>query len=167
VEKIIDGFLRITGAGTPGILLTVLLEIPLFFISFNLAWGKININSEVALVTGLLFLLSFLILTLWSLMALPFEKRGRVLVKNGPYRWIRHPSYFAKIFLLLPGLAIIFHTWLPIASLPLVMIIWTRAVEKEEKELAATFEEEYLKYQQTTGKFFPKVFKLKRTDEKS
>lgn len=165
MNKIIDGFLRITGAGTPGILLTILLEIPIFFIAFHLSWGKININPETALIVALFFLLGFLVFTGWSLIALPFKKRGRVLVKNGPYRLVRHPSYFAKIFFLLPGLAILSRTWLPIASLPLVVIIWSRAVDKEEKELVEDFGEEYLKYQEKTGKFFPKF--LKRTDEKN
>ena len=165
MEKIIDGFLRITGAGTPGILLTILLEIPFFLISLSFDFGRIKIGSEIALIIVLLFLLAFFLLTGWSLIALPLKNRNRVLVKTGPYRWIRHPSYFAKIFFLLPGLAVLFRTWLPIASLPLVVIIWSRAVDKEEKELVEDFGEEYLKYQEKTGKFFPKF--LKRTDEKN
>ncbi len=157
MQKILEAFLRISGAGTPGVLLTILLEIPIFLFSLGYNWGRINVSSQLALISSLLFFICFTALNLWALKALPFEKRGRVLVKDGPYRFIRHPCYFAKIFFLLPGLAVLFRIWLPVASIPIIMLIWSGVIKEEEDRLQQAFGKEFEQYHKSVGKFLLKL----------
>ena len=99
-------------------------------------------------------------LFIWSVLA-----RGRYstawempenhrLVKCGPYRYVRHPSYLAY-FILFTGL---FLTLLNIvAIIPLLAIPgYVRITAIEEELLARRFGDAYKQYQQETGKFWPK-----------
>ena len=99
-------------------------------------------------------------LFIWSVLA-----RGRCstawempenhrLVKCGPYRYVRHPSYLAY-FILFTGL---FLTLLNIvAIIPLLAIPgYVRITAIEEELLARRFGDAYKQYQQETGKFWPK-----------
>lgn len=99
-------------------------------------------------------------LFIWSVLA-----RGRYstawempenhrLVKCGPYRYVRHPSYLAY-FILFTGL---FLTLLNIvAIIPLLAIPgYVRITVIEEELLARRFGDAYKQYQQETGKFWPK-----------
>lgn len=154
-EKWPSNFLKITGAGIPGVLLSVLIELPLFYFSLANRFLLIQIFPRTGFLLGCIFLILFLSLTLWALKSLPIEKRGQVLVKDGPYKFIRHPSYSAKIFFLLPGLAIIFRVWLPLLSIPILLVIWNEEVKEEEKLMKKIFGETFDDYCRKTGKFFP------------
>lgn len=154
-EKWSSIFLKITGAGVPGVLLSVLIELPIFYFSLANKFLLIQILSRAGFLLGCVFLILFLCLTLWALKSLPIEKRGQVLVKAGPYKFIRHPSYAAKIFFLLPGLAIIFRVWLPLLSIPVLLIIWNEETREEEKLLKKNFGKSFDDYCRKTGKFFP------------
>jgi protein-S-isoprenylcysteine O-methyltransferase Ste14 len=76
------------------------------------------------------------------------------LVTWGPYCYVRHPSYLGY-FLMFFGFFLI---WLNlVAMLPLVAIPgYVQLTAKEEELLTRRFGEEYLRYQKTTGRFFPK-----------
>lgn len=76
------------------------------------------------------------------------------LVTWGPYRYVRHPSYLGY-FLMFCGLFLI---WLNlVAILPLIAIPgYVRITVAEEELLTRRFGEEYVRYQKTTGRFFPK-----------
>jgi len=77
------------------------------------------------------------------------------LVTYGPYRYVRHPSY-TGYFLMFVGFAL---TWLNLAALVPLMAIpgYVKLTVVEEKLLVKRFGAEYRKYQQRTGKFFPKI----------
>jgi len=76
------------------------------------------------------------------------------LVTWGPYHYVRHPSYLGY-FLMFFGL---FFIWPNLFTLfPLLAIPgYFRATFEEEKLLAKRFGDEYLQYQNKTGRFFPK-----------
>ncbi len=76
------------------------------------------------------------------------------LVTWGPYRYVRHPSYLGY-FLMFCGLFLI---WLNlVATVPLVAIPgYVRITHVEEELLIHRFGEEYIRYQEKTGRFFPK-----------
>lgn len=111
--------------------------------------------------SGILATASGYALFVWSVLA-----RGRYatswemsenqkLVTWGPYNYIRHPSYVAY-FILFTGL---FLTLLNlIAVIPFIAIPgYLRIATVEEELLMKRFGREYLEYQRTTGKFFPKA----------
>lgn len=80
--------------------------------------------------------------------------RGRVLVTQGPYRWVRHP-YFLGILIMLAG-AIIAMRSLPALILfyPAVRVTLVRA-RREEHNLALRFGDAYHIYQQRVASILP------------
>ncbi len=112
---------------------------------------------------GIIFLGVGVFVFLWSVVArgrysvsweMPEDHR---LVTWGPYRLVRHPSYLGY-FLMFIGL---FFTWLNlVAVIPLVAIPeYVVVVGQEEELLLSQFGEEYQRYQETTGRFIPRLRK--------
>jgi len=83
---------------------------------------------------------------------------GQTVVENGPYRWIRHPSYSGALITLL-GLGLALTNWL---SLIVVMVIasigYSYRVWVEEKTLANVLGEPYRQYMKRTKRFIPFVY---------
>ncbi|PJF48829.1 MAG: isoprenylcysteine carboxylmethyltransferase family protein [Chloroflexi bacterium] len=83
---------------------------------------------------------------------------GHVVVRDGPYRWVRHPAYTGG-FLSSVGFALMLSTWLG-ALISAVMLIWAYAVRvpREEALLARALGEAYRDYMARTKRFVPFVF---------
>jgi protein-S-isoprenylcysteine O-methyltransferase Ste14 len=83
---------------------------------------------------------------------------GQRLIQNGPYKWIRHPSY-SGIILFCIGYGLVAQNWL---SLILVVLLPTIAlvyrINIEEKALLNGIGEEYEAYQKKTKKLLPGVW---------
>jgi len=85
------------------------------------------------------------------------EVIGHKLIKDGPYRYIRHPYYLA-VMLELVGIALYFNaffamSFILIVHFPLLLV----RIHFEEKVLISQFGREYLYYKKTTGIFLPKI----------
>ena len=80
------------------------------------------------------------------------------VVRRGPYRWVRHPSY-TGLLLAFVGLGLSFGSWL---SLGVVLIPTTVAVlyriRVEEETLLAAFGEEYASYARGTKRLIPGIY---------
>lgn len=75
------------------------------------------------------------------------------IIKTGPYRFIRHPTWLAKFLVALGGMLVGGSWWL------LFVVIWIsvemrRTIRMEEAELLRAFPE-YENYQKRTGAVFP------------
>lgn len=82
---------------------------------------------------------------------------GHTIVREGPYRWIRHPMYVAFILLglshfLLSASLLIGVPWLVATS----YVLRSRMVG-EEKMMIQHFGDAYREYQEQTGRFLPKI----------
>lgn len=80
---------------------------------------------------------------------------GQILVKRGPYRWLRHPAYSGSI--LSPvGFPLSIGTW---AGALLVLFLgftgYLNRVRIEEKALLEALGDEYRAYMQHAWRFFP------------
>jgi protein-S-isoprenylcysteine O-methyltransferase Ste14 len=85
---------------------------------------------------------------------LQIQKEHKIIT-SGPYRVIRHPIY-AATFIWVIGLAL-FTANMVFAFIALLTIIWLiLRVPKEEKMMIGQFGDEYKKYMQITGRFFPR-----------
>lgn len=85
------------------------------------------------------------------------EGNPRGLVREGPYRYVRHPFYVSYI-IYFSGFAIA--TWSLVAILPLaiILVIYITAARIEEGKFAHTsMAAEYEEYRRQTGFFFPKI----------
>ena len=79
------------------------------------------------------------------------------LVREGPFRLIRHPLYVSYI-LIVAGLGLILLSyWLLIPALCIIVGIYPTA-KAEEKTLTEQFGEEYVEYKQRVSMFVPKLF---------
>ena len=81
---------------------------------------------------------------------------GQVLVTEGPYRVIRHPSY-AGAWLVFVGSCVLLRSYVAalVASI-LLLLAFLRRIRHEESLMLATFPE-YEAYKETTGALIPRV----------
>jgi len=71
--------------------------------------------------------------------------RGK-LITRGPFALVRHPLYTSVALLVLPGVGLLFDSWLGV-ELGLVLYLASRRfAPSEERELAARFPQEYAAY---------------------
>jgi len=107
--------------------------------------------DHLAQTAGIAIMIFGYILVFWSLRVLEYDR----LTSRGPYGYVRHPQYVAN-FLLFGGF---FLTLLNlIALLPLLAIPGiVRMANREERLLTKKYGDAYIRYQQKTGKFFPRI----------
>jgi protein-S-isoprenylcysteine O-methyltransferase Ste14 len=83
---------------------------------------------------------------------------GHVIVKRGPYRWLRHPSYSGGLLGTL-GFALVLNNW---ASLAVIMAVslgsYAYRMQVEEAALVGAFGEDYVRYQSETKRLVPWVY---------
>ena len=80
------------------------------------------------------------------------------LVKAGPYRWSRHPSYTGALLAFL-GLGLCLDNWASLAALlvPVSVVFWWR-MRIEEAALLETFGERYRDYMRRTRRLIPFIY---------
>jgi len=83
---------------------------------------------------------------------------GQTVMRDGPYRWIRHPSYTGSLITML-GLGIAFTNWLCLVSVPLIVLIgYSYRVNIEERMLITALGDPYREYMRDTKRFIPFVY---------
>lgn len=93
----------------------------------------------------------------WSNQIRIYENQS--LVTTGIYRYIRHPLYSSTV-LMMTGFALLFHNYLVlILTLAVFLPFMIFRAGQEDVLLAAEFKDEYVKYKEKTGLFFPKFRK--------
>lgn len=80
------------------------------------------------------------------------------LVRDGPYRWIRHPMYAAAL-LWIVGWPLVIASFLgmAVAAVFVVPAIWNRMIA-EENQLLRIYGDEYANYQKITWRLFPYIY---------
>lgn len=80
------------------------------------------------------------------------------LIRNGPYRVIRHPAYTGSI-LQLAGMALGMRSWAGfLAAVAVSASVYGYRIHTEEKALQNRFGEKYEEYRKSTWRLFPLVF---------
>jgi protein-S-isoprenylcysteine O-methyltransferase Ste14 len=80
------------------------------------------------------------------------------LVCNGPYAYVRHPIYgLSSLLMIATMIAVPSILMISAGVIHLVLLQWE--ARREEQHLIRMHGEEYLKYAQRTGRFFPKSFR--------
>jgi len=83
---------------------------------------------------------------------------GQTVVQDGPYRWIRHPSYTGSLITML-GLGLVFTNWLSLLVVLLAGFIgYSYRVMVEEQILIAALGDPYREYMKRTKRFIPFVY---------
>ena len=90
-----------------------------------------------------------------SFHSLVVSKEEHVLVKTGPYRWIRHPIYTAYLMSYIGG-GLVSSNWvLTIVPVSMYAILVGKRMSKEEEILQEQFGQDYSKYMERTGRLLP------------
>ena len=83
---------------------------------------------------------------------------GQRLVRRGPYRLVRHPSY-TGILLSFAGLGLAFGSWVSAAVAPLILFAgMLPRIRVEERALARAFGSDYTDYARSTARVLPHVW---------
>ena len=90
-------------------------------------------------------------------------RREHTLVRNGPYRWVRHPFYDSVAFFVL-GVSLLAGNWFLFLTGGLVFILLMIRTPTEEQKLLARFGEGYSSYMESTGRFIPRIRVKRETD---
>jgi protein-S-isoprenylcysteine O-methyltransferase Ste14 len=114
-------------------------------------------------VLGAILAASGAFVTVWAMATIPslstghYVLPGQEVVASGPYRWLRHPMYFA-VFLIWLALAAAFASPATLlVTLVYVIPAYSLYVRSEESMLLEQLGEPYRTYQAKTGRLLPKL----------
>jgi protein-S-isoprenylcysteine O-methyltransferase Ste14 len=146
-----SSFLLIQGAG----LLAVFATIACRYFNWTITPGWVQWVALVIGVAGLLF-------REWAVIKLGrnFSRVVEIeaehhLVKDGPYRWIRHPAYTGMLLIYF-GITLAVGSWIgALAAAFLVGAATLYRIRVEEVVLLEAFGQEYQDYKQLTWRLFP------------
>jgi len=146
---------KIFGIGPLGALISLVLILPLWWLDKKLGHPEISQNPALLRIFGCLLIITGAGIHLWAGWTLRNWWKDSQLCTIGPFKYFRHPMYAAWITFIVAGISLSFNSWIflfwPIAIHP----IWHRLVIKEETMMSEIFSDEYRKYKNRTGQFFP------------
>ena len=128
-----------------------LLEV-LFGWRANPHFGPFHVVSNVFIFGGALLLASA-----WRV--LYAAQRDRRLAMTGPYARLRHPQYLAFV-MILSGFLLQWPSLLTVLMFPVLVYMYARLARREEREVAAAFGDEYVRYARRAPAFFPRLDEL-------
>jgi protein-S-isoprenylcysteine O-methyltransferase Ste14 len=114
---------------------------------------------------GVLVAGSGIVLRLWAMRTLgkfftmPITVRpDHKVVRNGPYRWLRHPAYTGN-FLTALGIPILLGTWVGLAvAFVLCTTVYVHRIRVEERVLLQQLGEAYRQYTRETSRLLPGIY---------
>jgi len=80
--------------------------------------------------------------------------RTGTLATDGPYRWVRHPQYDGFL-LVMTGFLLQWPTIPTLLMFPVLVVVYVRLARAEEREVAATFGQDWIAYAHQTPGFIP------------
>ncbi len=81
-------------------------------------------------------------------------KQDHELIRNGPYRWVRHPIYTGLLLAVL-GSAIALGEWRALVGLALITVSFLRKIGIEEQFLTQQFGDAYTRYRAEVPALLP------------
>lgn len=148
------------GPGVPSAVLVFLQLVCIIVILFafwpSLLWSNANL-----IIIGVFLVAIGLFVAVWTfavfkqpISVFPAPKSTSFIVTNGPYRFMRHPMYFA-LFVSMLGVTIAYPTWPKIVALVILGLVLYLKIQREEIMLTNRFKG-YANYKAKSGKYFPK-----------
>jgi len=107
------------------------------------------------------FIMYFGLAVMWRGWSMIHKARGE-LVTTGVYSYVRHPQY-SGLFLITVGMLIQWPTFATILMWPVLMAMYYRLAQREEREMVDQFGEQYLEYRSRAPAFIPRLRAHDRT----
>ena len=131
----------------------------------NVSGLRAYANNWWTLGLGVALVLAGTVLRAWAIVSLGRYFRrdvtiepGQRIVRRGPYRVLRHPSY-TGIFLILAGFGLAFGSWVSAGvALLIVFVGMLPRIRVEEQALSQAFEADYTDYANSTARIIPHVW---------
>jgi protein-S-isoprenylcysteine O-methyltransferase Ste14 len=128
-------------------------------------WAHIDLNFYLLNVLALVFLLGGMAWRTWAILTLGrffttnvAVRSGHRVIRQGPYRWMRHPSYTGGLTTFF-GLGLALANWLSLVVLMVMMVtVYIYRMNVEEKVLIAALGDEYLEYSRQTKRLIPGIY---------
>ncbi|MEO0546050.1 MAG: isoprenylcysteine carboxylmethyltransferase family protein [Pseudomonadota bacterium] len=87
------------------------------------------------------------------------EKLPHGLLKTGPYAYVRHPFYTSYLIQWVGWAIAAWSIWAIVPVVFMFVTYWNAARDEEAKFAKTDMAEEYRAFTETTGRFFPKLFR--------
>ena len=134
------------------------------FIAFFFSQEKIAMLPGWTFYPGIALMIGGIILRQWSIAILGkffsmlvSVQKGQSIIREGPYRFIRHPSYTGAL-LTLAGIGLAIQSWgALLVLLAIFCIVYGYRIHVEEKALVMHLGEEYIAYMNTTKMVIPYI----------
>ncbi len=144
------------------IIVGMLISIILFYYT-NLSF--LGTRSDIFLWAGIVIITAGIIVRVWAIISLGDSFRttiethdGQSVVRDGAYKYIRHPSYSGAVLSCI-GYGIAFQNWISLMLLLIMPVIaFNNRIKHEEAELIRVFGRDYINYQKKTKKLIPFVW---------
>jgi len=91
-------------------------------------------------------------------------QKMHTLATTGPYAYVRHPQYDGFILIML-GFLLQWPTLITLTMFPVLVFMYIRLAQHEEREVLAEFDEKYKRYMLFTPAFFPRLSTPRRRQE--
>ena len=114
--------------------------------------GPFHIVSFVFIFAGL-----FLISAAWK--TLYEAQRHNGLATTGTYSYMRHPQYVGFILVMF-GFLLQWPTLLTLAMFPVLVVMYVKLARNEEREVLASFGDDYRRYMADVSGFIPRFSRL-------
>ncbi len=106
---------------------------------------RVNAGS-VGMIVGLVLLIAGVPMWLTSVVQVLLYVPRNKLITAGPFAVVRHPLYTSVAFLVIPGIGLLFDTWVGILIGVVLYIFSRRFAVREEKNLNDLFSNQYELY---------------------
>jgi len=83
-------------------------------------------------------------------------RKEHSLVTTGPYRWVRHPFY-ASFAVAVVAISLVTANWFLFVVGGVHFLLFMARTRTEEAKLIERFGDEYRRYRERTGRFFPRL----------
>ena len=150
-------FAKIFGSGPAGLLISLALFLIANSLNKQIYLPPLSNNQFLLNSVFFISILMSLVLIVWSIRSLPAADRGNKLCTTGAFKYVRHPLYAAFLSIFDFGLAIYLNSYIFILWAVLLHPIWHYIIGYEERLMIDIFKEDYVKYQEKTGRFLPKL----------
>jgi protein-S-isoprenylcysteine O-methyltransferase Ste14 len=135
------------------------------YLAFGLSLAGIALLPDWLFYPGIALMVLGIFIRQWSIAllggffsALVSVQAGQTIIRKGPYRYVRHPSYTGAI-MIFTGIGLAILSWgAMLVLLAASFIVYGYRIRIEEKALVERFGEEYVRYMAETKMLLPFIF---------